>query len=84
MRASAEGEPWARVYGVYWVVFDEIGAPVRWSEAPSAPVGATHAELLEGMRIYNQAIHKHILDFRTGLIVEDPVISRGGNAAKGA
>jgi hypothetical protein len=76
MRMTVEGKPWVRSYGIFWVVFDEKGNAMRWGEAPCFPVGANHAGFIDCMRVYNQAIHKPILDWVSGRAVEDPMIRR--------
>jgi hypothetical protein len=76
MRITMEGRAWMRGYAIFWVVFDEYGNATRWGEQPSAPVGLTHGDFTDSMRVYNQAIHKPILDWMTGKPIEEPIIRR--------
>jgi hypothetical protein len=76
MRSSIDGQPWIRAYGVHWVVLDEKGDAKRWGESPAFPVGVNHAAFTDSLRCYNQAIHKPVLDAKTGTEVEDPMIRR--------
>jgi hypothetical protein len=76
MRMTVEGKAWVRSYGIFWVVLDEKGTPLRWGEAPCFPVGVNHASFIDCFRIYHQAIHKPILDWGSGRVVEDAMIKR--------
>lgn len=76
LRVNVEGKAWLRGYAIHWVVLDQAGNALRWGDGPAAPVGATHGDLTESMRAYNQAIHKPILDGVTGRPIEGPIIRR--------
>jgi hypothetical protein len=76
MRSNIDGQPWLRAYGVHWVVLGEDGEAKRWGEGPTFPVGVNHAAFIDSLRCYHQAVHKPVLDSRTGVEVEDPIIRR--------